>query len=117
MKTNPIGSRPTNRVELGSWYASILEEQAWSGQSVTEFAAGAGISAWTLYEWRRRLSRAVNGREAQTARLVEVAVVQKERLTAPPTGSSALELSAGPQQGLDGTGRRRLAHRAEVSAS
>lgn len=79
MKTKPIGSRPTNREELGSWYASILEEQARSGQSVTEFAAGVGISAWSLYEWRRRLSRAVNGREEQTARLVEVAVVQKER--------------------------------------
>lgn len=79
MKRIPIGSRPTSRDELGSWYASILEEQARSGQSVREFAARAGISAWSLYEWRRRLSRTANGRDQHTPRLVEVAVVQQER--------------------------------------
>jgi transposase-like protein len=79
MKRIPIGSRPTSRDELGGWYASILEEQARSGESVKEFAARAGISAWSLYQWRRRLSRGVSGRDQQPARLVEVALVQKER--------------------------------------
>ena len=79
MKKILIGSRPTKREELGSWYASILEEQARSGRSVTEFAARTGISAWSLYQWRRRLSRAGSRRGEQAPRLVEVAVVQEER--------------------------------------
>lgn len=73
-----MGPRPTNREELRRWYASILEEQARTGQSMTEFAARTGISAWTLYQWRRRLYGASGRHDLPAPRLVEVAVVQKE---------------------------------------
>ena len=52
----------------------MLERQAESGLSVTDFAASAGVSAWTLYEWRRRLAGSVSGQD-DSPRLVEVSVV------------------------------------------
>jgi transposase-like protein len=44
---------------------------------MADFAAQAGVSAWTLYQWRRRLSCAAKQHEAPSPRLVEVAVVQE----------------------------------------
>lgn len=79
MRRIAIGKRPTSRGELASWYGSILERQAASGLSVTEFADQAGVSPWTLYDWRRRLSSSVAA-EATTApaKLIEVTVTQPE---------------------------------------
>jgi hypothetical protein len=78
MKRIPIGSRPTSREELSGWYSSILDLQARSGLNMRDFAAGAGVSAWSLYQWRRRLSGAVGRHDEPAPRLVEVAVAQKE---------------------------------------
>ena len=83
MRRIAIGERPTSRGELAAWYASILERQAASGLSVTEFAEQAGMSAWTLYDWRRRLLSSVATEATSTpARLIEVTLAQPEPLAA-----------------------------------
>jgi hypothetical protein len=38
-------------------YRSLLAEQKASGLSLRAFAAARGLSQWTLYGWRSRLSR------------------------------------------------------------
>lgn len=79
MRRIAIGERPTSRVELASWYSSILEQQAASGLSVVEFAEQAGLSAWTLYDWRRRLSSPVaTDSPPSAAKLIEVRLAQPE---------------------------------------
>lgn len=67
---------------MAAWYRALLERQAESGLSVTDFAASAGVSAWTLYDWRRRLAGRDGDRDA-APRMVEVAVVP----TPAPTGT------------------------------
>lgn len=56
---------------LAAYYGELLAEQEGSGLSVTEFAEEAGVSAATLYAWRRRL----RGR-AGKAKLLEVDVIE-----------------------------------------
>ena len=62
------------RGDLAAWYRALLARQAESGLSVTDFAATAGVSAWTLYGWRRRLAGNA-GCQDDPPRLVEVSVV------------------------------------------
>lgn len=111
MRRIEIGERPSSRGELASWYASILERQAASGLSVTEFAAQTGVSAWTLYDWRRRLAPAATS-EPMTApaKLIEVTLAERE--TIPDTGM-IVRLGAGRRSivvpsGFDGDDLRRL---------
>lgn len=69
-----MARRPTQRRaggELAEYYRGLLEEQADSGLSVTEFAEEVGVSAATLYSWRRRLR---DDPGLPGARLVQVAV-------------------------------------------
>jgi transposase-like protein len=49
-------SRPADRADLAAWYEAILNAQESSGMSVAEAADEVGITATTLYQWRRRLS-------------------------------------------------------------
>ena len=56
--------------DLAIHYEGLLKEQEDSGLSVSEFAEEVGLSAATLYSWRRRL----RGRE-DDARLLEVSVI------------------------------------------
>lgn len=70
-----LGERPSRREDLAAWYRSALELQAESGLSVAEFAARAGLSAWTLHSWRRRLAE--DGAGGASPRLVEVDVVPR----------------------------------------
>jgi hypothetical protein len=91
MRRGASAGRPTRREDLAAWYGSLLERQAASGLSVTEFAATAGVSAWTLYDWRRRLGDTATARET-APRLVEVSVVPASQ----PTGSGiGIELRSG----------------------
>ena len=71
MRKRSIGERPGSRRDLAGWYASALEAQRASGLSVAEYATRIGVSAPTLYQWRRRLEAAGGDEEAQT-RLIEV---------------------------------------------
>jgi transposase-like protein len=56
MRKINLGERPGRGGELGGWYAAALEDQASSGLSVAEYAAQLGVTAATLYQWRRRLA-------------------------------------------------------------
>ena len=77
MRRIDLNERPESREDLASWYAAALAEQESSGLSVAEYADEIGVTATTLYQWRRRL--AVRGREGRRrpgspAGLVEVTV-------------------------------------------
>lgn len=77
MHKRSFGPRPQSREELAGWYGAMLEEHAESGLSLKAYAERVGISAWTLYDWRRRLGRDSDGGgpTEQEPTLVEVAVV------------------------------------------
>jgi transposase-like protein len=84
MHKRSIGPRPQSRSDLASWYGAILEQHADSGLSLKAYAERVGISAWTLYDWRRRLERDDDGEGggepmAQEPTLVEIAVTSTER--------------------------------------
>ena len=96
MRRNTPWERPTRREDLAGWYAAMLDRQSESGMSVTDFAASAGVSAWTLYQWRRRLAEDDGGREA-APRLVEVAVLPS---AAPATARAAASLSVDLRSGV-----------------
>ena len=88
------GARPTGRAGLTAWYAAALAHQARSGLSVTEFARQLGVSAGTLYEWRRRLGPTGSrvSVAAASTQLVEVKVARPTDVT----GSAfVLRLAAG----------------------
>ena len=51
-----LTERPQSREDLAQWYAAALAEQESSGVSVAEFAEVLGVTATTLYQWRRRLA-------------------------------------------------------------
>lgn len=75
MRSIDLGERPTGRDERAAWYRAALEQQAESGLSMAEFATRVGVSAWTLYDWRRRLADGDAG--DASSRLMEVDVVPR----------------------------------------
>jgi len=75
MRRNEGGERPARRDELARWYAEALADQASSGLSVSEYANEIGVTASTLYQWRRRLAQGKADRQAGSPfGLVEVAI-------------------------------------------
>jgi len=73
MRITDFLERPKSRELLGDWYASALEDQQQSGMSVAEYADEIGVSAGTLYEWRRRLSGQRGSTDPDASRrLIEV---------------------------------------------
>jgi hypothetical protein len=108
MRRNELGERPTRREDLVGWYEGLLERHAESGLSVAEFAARAGVSAWTLYQWRRRLSEGMEP-QAGLPRLVEVSVVPAAEAR---SSRLAVELRSGRRievgGGFDGHELKRL---------
>jgi hypothetical protein len=64
---------------LSDHYAALLSAQASSGLSMQRFAALHGVSACTLYLWRRRLSAAAPSSVEDGPRLVAVDVVGSAR--------------------------------------
>ena len=62
---------------MASWYAAMLEAHAASGLSLKAYADRIGVSAWTLYDWRRRLTSDDDGPAAPKPRLIEVALMNK----------------------------------------
>jgi transposase-like protein len=73
-------SRPADRADLAAWYEAILNAQESSGMSVAEAADEVGITATTLYQWRRRLSATpdVGLQPASESKLVRVHVRRRE---------------------------------------
>jgi len=110
MRRNELGERPTRREDLAAWYQSLFERYAESELSVAEFAARAGVSTWTFYQWRRRLSEGAKPQAAST-RLIEVSVVPSAAATSRSTGL-AVELRTGHRievgGGFDGQELKRL---------
>lgn len=77
MRRIDLGQRPTSREELTDWYAAALSAQASSGLSVSAYAALIGVTAATLYQWRRRLACDGDGdHEGSPANLVEVTLAR-----------------------------------------
>lgn len=66
-------------------WRAVVAEQEKSGESVTEYCAGRGLSRWTLYEWRRRL----RAERARTFVPVTVVTRPASLVAAPAAGSSA----------------------------
>lgn len=69
-------ARSGGRSDLAEYYRGLLDEQAESELSVSEFAEEVGVSAATLYSWRRRLGDSAGEGEARD--LIEVQVAGDE---------------------------------------
>ncbi len=84
------------RAELARHYGQLLREQEASGLSMTAFAERVGVSACTLYLWRRRLEQQEGEapRSSAAGQLVEV-VVQGDRPPAAPGSGFVLRLESG----------------------
>ncbi len=110
MRRIDLGARPTSRDELASWYSAALEAQAASGVSVTDYAEQIGVTAATLYQWRRRLSSS-SGDSQGRASLVEVTIGRPN--TASTSGGMIVRLGDGRRsievpRSFDGDDLRRL---------
>ncbi|QDU69842.1 IS66 family insertion sequence element accessory protein TnpA [Engelhardtia mirabilis] len=68
-------ARSRGGTDLAKYYRELLEEQAESELSMTEFAGEVGVSAATLYGWRRRLAASA---QVEAGELVEVQVTDDE---------------------------------------
>lgn len=85
MKRNDLQERPERREELAGWYAELLEAQASSGLSMADYAAEVGVTAGTLYQWKRRLADYAEFETPRSLGLVEVSVKRgpSERTASP----------------------------------
>jgi len=110
MRNRSIGERPVGRRGLAGWYAAVLKAQRASGLSVAEYATEIGVSAPTLYQWRRRLEPA--GRDGQgVTRLIEV--TEARQAAEADDGGLVVRLAGGRRSvvvphGFDGNELRRL---------
>lgn len=84
----------------------VLGEQRASGLSVAAFARERGFSAWTIYDWRRRLREQPT--QPDKPELIQVKVAP----SVPRASSIAVELEAGHlvhvPSGFDAAELRRL---------
>ncbi|MCP3994292.1 MAG: hypothetical protein GY722_04390 [bacterium] len=85
MQTIDLSSRPRNRDDLAAWYAAAFDDQAASGLSVAEYADLIGVTATTLYQWRRRLAAASHS-EPEVSNVTGLVEVEFEE-----TGATASE--------------------------
>jgi len=71
-----VTERPVGREGLERWYAEALERQAAEGLSTPAMAEELGVTASTLYSWRRRLKegRVRSRGRSRLPGLVEVAI-------------------------------------------
>lgn len=82
MRRNDPGERPRSRSDLIGWYAKALAAQLRSGLSIAEYARQIGVTAASLYQWRRRLrAGGAPGRSLSTggSSLVELVVSEGHR--------------------------------------
>jgi transposase-like protein len=116
MQRIDLGERPTRRSDLTRWYSAVLAAQERNGLSVREYARQLGVTATTLYSWRRRLSAGGRRRSARAATetgrpgLVELVV---DRSHAGDAGQSTVVRLRGDRRievprGFDGDDLRRL---------
>jgi len=113
MRTNDKGRRPVGRDELAQWYAEVLADQASSGLSVAEYADEIGVTASTLYHWRRRLAEDESDSHGRRPYgLVEVAIEDDRRAGKSEAAQLVVRLDSGRSievpAGFDGVELRRL---------
>jgi hypothetical protein len=58
MAVSHLSGRPSARSDLAEFYAAALADQAARGMSIADYAEELGVTAATLYSWRRRLGGA-----------------------------------------------------------
>jgi len=92
MSKSNTNERPKSRAARSAWYASIIEEQERDGISVTEAAQAAGITAVTLYRWKKLLSSQCLLDPSPTQGLVRVQVEAAESRQALSANSMLLHL-------------------------
>jgi len=91
-------SRPSSRSDLAAWYETALDEQEGSGLSVAQYAAEIGVTAATLYSWRRRLRPSPPGAQGEARGLVRVQVCQD---VDPVVASAALVVRIGDERAVE----------------
>jgi len=76
MPENHPSERPSGRSELATFYADALADQEARGMSIADYAGELGVTAATLYAWRRRLrpAPARGGQRSDSLGLIEVKV-------------------------------------------
>jgi hypothetical protein len=90
MEFDSLGSRRPGQ-DLAAHYSRLLTKQAASRLTMREFAALHGVSACTLYFWRRRLAAEGGGVQAASGTLAAVDVVGSARAPdAAPVGYEVL---------------------------
>ncbi len=95
-----LRERPQNREDLAEWYAAALAEQESSGASVAHFAEELGVTATTLYQWRRRLASGSHRRhQARSAPIGLVEVTVDRDVTA--SDIEPLVVRLGPDRGIE----------------
>lgn len=111
MANTTRSERPRKRSSLSRHYSALLERQAQSGLSLSDFAASVGVPVGTLYRWRRRL--AAGAERPSRPRVIEVSVVPSSPVApvADPPGI-AVDLRSGHRldvrAGFDSGELRRL---------
>ena len=118
MRRLDLGERPTGRAGLSQWYSAALAAQKRSGLTLEEYARQLGVTATTLYQWRRRLSGGGGGRSGSKAtepgpRLVELVVNRADAKTAGDLAMCAIVRLGGSRsievpRGFDSDDLRRL---------
>ena len=115
--------RGMKSIEAKERWQALIAEQEGSGQNIRRFAEERGISAWTMYDWRRRLGLSGRRRKprpadsadrgASNGSLVAVDIVGAEDV--PPAASEdgywveiGEELRILVPRGFDGTELSRL---------
>ena len=94
-------SRPADRAGLAAWYEAIFNAQESSGMSVAEAADEVGITATTLYQWKRRLSAAPGVDLQPASGLVQVHVRRSRRADQPREAGRSVVLRLGEDRSIE----------------
>ena len=86
MAKSDLHVRPPRREDLAGWYADVLADQEASGLSVAEYAADLGLTATTLYQWKRRLSVSAQRSGASRSQATGLIQVSLRRESFPDEG-------------------------------
>ena len=94
-------TRPSSRSELATWYEAALADQESSDLSVAEYAGKIGVTAATLYIWRRRLaSESCRQPQGDACGLVRVEVRRDAQRPAPDSDPEPLVVRVGRRRSI-----------------
>lgn len=101
MRITELMERPQSRDLLADWYRAALAEQEDSGLSVAEYADEIGVSAATLYQWRRRLESTSSDKRQGGPELIEIVVPEQAALDERPVMRSSLTVHLGSSRSIE----------------